>query len=277
VTLLPEVEVVRKDLEKDVVGKRFKDVTVKAAGLVAHHRNRPDFYKALQGRKIEGVGRRGTWLLFDLDDGSQLVVKMGVQGSVTRETANEEPARTTLFVATFTTGGALHYHDPGKDAEIFVLGPQEKDELGAAAPTGIDPLADQFTWHMLSQQLQSRKTKLKPLMVDETFMIGLGDLYSDEILWSAGLAGERLSSTLSSQEVRRLYRAILEVLYEAVKQRGAAEGNAVEDDPFGDVDFGEHIKVYGRDGKPCARCRQPIARSKVDKRHETYHCANCQT
>lgn len=275
-TDLPEVEVIRKHLEKEIVGKRFKDITVKSAGIVGRHRNRPDFVRALAGRKIEAVGRRGTTLLLTLDEGNVLVMRLGDQSTVTRETATAEAARHTQVVATFTTGGALHYADAGKDGELWVADAGELAESKEMATTGIDPLADTFTWHAIDQQLKARKTKLKPLLVDPTFLVGLGDVYSDEILWAAGLAGDRLSSTLSSQEVRRLYRAVFEVLQEAVKQGASDAASGEAPDPFDEEDQSEHLKVYGNEGSPCARCRQPIHRGKVDK-HVSYFCAQCQT
>lgn len=277
-TQLPEVEVIRKDLEKDVVGKRFKDVAVKTASMVGRHRNRPDFVKALQGHKIEGVSRRGTWLLFELDGEATLVVRLGLHAQLTRETATEEPGKHTQMVATFTTGGSLHYIDPVRDGELFVLDRQDVAEVPELSPTGIDPLADTFTWLAFSRQLKARKTRLKTLLVDESFIVGLGDLYADEILWAAGLSGRRVSSTLSSQEVRRLYRAIQEVLHEAVKQGGTSvDPTAGQDaDVFSEGEYGEHLNVYGRQGQPCARCRQPIKRGAIDKR-ESFYCPQCQT
>lgn len=276
-TQLPEVEVMRKDLEREIVGKRVKDVTVKIAGLVSGHRNRPEFYKALQGRKIVGVRRRGTHLVFDLDDETSMVVRLGVQGTLTRETATEEPGPTTQFVATFTTGGALHYADPGKDAAFLVVPTAEVDMVEGVVPEGIDPLADTFTWHSIGRQLAVRQAPLKALLSDPTFIVGLGSLYSDEILWTAGLSGTRRSDTLSAQEVRRLYRAILEVLYEAVKQGGTAEPEAEFDEDEEAGDFGDYVRVYGRAGQPCARCRQPIALTRLEGGLEMYHCPNCQT
>lgn len=277
-TQLPEVEVLRKHLEKDIVGKRFKDVTVKTASLVGgHHRNRPEFVRALEGRRIEAVNRRGTDLLLELDEGKTFVLRLGTHATVTRETATAEPARQTQLVATFTTGGALHYADADKDGELWVADTAELADAPEYAGSGKDPLADVFTWHEMDHELKTRKTKLKALLVDPSFIIGLGDVYSDEVLWAAGLAGNRLSSTLSSQEVRRLYRGVFEVLHEAVKQ-GTSDVAAGETlDPFDEEEQSEHLKVYGREGEPCARCRQPIRRAKLDRKLTSYFCAQCQT
>ena len=275
-TQLPEVEVIRKDLEREIVGKRIKDVNVRSAGLITHQRNRPEFYKALDGRKVEAVQRRGVRLLFVLDDQHTLLVRLGNQGTVIRQTASATGDTDTQLILSFTTGGALHYSAPEKDGELAVVPTDELTSDPQLSPAGIDPLADQFTWHAFSRQLVSRKTGLKELLVDESFIVGLGDLYSDEILWSAGLSPERVSHTLSAQEVRRLYRAVLEILYEAVKQGGTADPEP-EDVDEDTGDFGDYIKVYGRENLPCARCRQPIVRSKLAKDVVAFNCPNCQT
>ncbi len=276
-THLPEVEVLRKDLEKEVVGKRVKDVTVAAPAVVARHRNRPEFVRALTGHKIEALTRRGTALVFELDADASLVVRLGSHGTVTRETVNADAGRHTLVVATFTTGGALHVLDPSKDGEVFVVPTAQLGEIPELSPVGIDPLTDTFTWPALGRQLRSRNAALKQVLVDPDFIVGLGDLYSDEILWVAGLSGTRSSARLSSQEVRRLYRAVQEVLYEAVKQGGTSEGSAEPGDDLFEGEYGDFLKVSGREGQPCARCRQPVALLALEGGLQMYCCPNCQT
>ncbi len=275
-TELPEVEVIRKTLERDLLGKRVKDVTVKTPSVVARHRNRPDFIKALTGHRIESVLRFGTFLVLGLDEGMALVVRLGTQGNLVREVVSAEAGKTTPVVATFTTGGALHMVDPAKDGELFVVALEDVANLPELAPGGIDPLTDTFTWPAFSQQLRERDAPLKLVLIDDTFVVGLGDLYSDEILWASGLSGQRSSAGLSSQEVRRLYRAVLEVLFEAVKQGGATEATPEFDDDDFDTESSEFIKVYGREGQACGRCRQPIHRGSIEG-HDSYFCANCQT
>jgi formamidopyrimidine-DNA glycosylase len=147
VTYLPEVEVIRKELEKEVQGKRFKDINVKSANAVARHRNRPEFYKLLDGRKIESLTRRGRLLLFELDEDQTLVVSLGTRGVLSRETANVEAGPDTQFTASFTTGGALHLVDPAKDGELFVVPTAELEGIPELSTGGIDALADTFTGH----------------------------------------------------------------------------------------------------------------------------------
>jgi formamidopyrimidine-DNA glycosylase len=275
VTLLPEIEVLRKNLEKEVANKRIKDVTVKVANVVARHRNRPEFVKALVGRKITALERRGTHLVFVLDEGMALVVRLGSGGTLSRETATASPGKHTQVTATFATGGSLHVIDPAKDGELFVVPAAELEDLPELAPAGIDPLTDTFTWPSFSHELRVRNAPLRTVLKDDSFIVGLGDVYADEILWSAGLSGDRRSAALSSQEFRRLYRGVQEVLQEAVKQGGTDERADYDDDD--EVESGEFLKVYGRAGEPCPRCRQPIHQATEDDGSESYFCASCQT
>lgn len=277
-TRLPEMEVMRKDLERDVAGKRVKDVVVDAPGLVARHRDPAEFVDALKGRKVTAVVRRGVRLVLTLDDEQALIARIGEQGTFSRETAGAQPGPNVGLVATFTTGGALHYSDPGGDAEFYVVPTAELASIAELAKTGIDPLADTFTWPAFGQELMRRATPLKQLLVDPGFIVGLGERYSDEILWNAGLSGNRSSSSLSRQEVRRLYRAVLEVLHDAVKQI-SADGVPVarEEDDDDEEELPSWQRVWGREGQACARCRQPILFGKVVDGLTSYYCANCQT
>ena len=279
-TPLPEVEVIRKDLEKEVAGKRIKDVVMESTAMLTRQRSRPDFVKALEERKIETVMRRGTSLLFALDNDTTLVMRLATEARLTRETANAEADRDVQFQATFTTGGSLHLHDPTESSQVFVLPSGELDSVPELSTGGIDPLADTFTWPAFAGELKTRRTGLKKLFCDESFILGLGDLYSDEILWAAGLSGSRVSNTLTSQEVRRLYRSVFEVLYEAVKQGGTSSSEFEGDhtDLFGEKgDYAEQIRVFQREGEPCPRCRRPVERTRIDRDLYSFHCGSCQT
>jgi len=204
------------------------------------------------------------------------VVSLGSRGALTRQSANAEVGPDTQFTASFTTGGALHLIDPAKDGELFVVPTAELETIPELSAGGIDALADTFTWHAFAQELMLRQQVLGLLLRDETFILGLGDLYADEILWSAGLSGLRRSNSLTSQEVRRLYRAIFEVLYEAVKQGGidVPEEDAQEDD---EAEYGEFVKVYERTGEQCIRCRRPIIEVPLEAGAVMFSCSGCQT
>ena len=275
---LPEVETMRRDLDREVVGKKIK--TVEASGLrsIRRHKSKKDFIAKLEGHKIMGVQRRGKYLLLKLDGGDVLVVHLGMSGQLLRAKGPKEPLlKHTHVVVTFTQGGQLRYVDPRTFGELFVT---SLDEVEAAVPElahlGFDPLDDVMSWSRFAAMLQSKKTKLKPLLMDQKFIAGIGNVYADEILWAAGLRPDRGSETLSSQEVRRLSRAMVETLQDAIKHRGSSLADEQYRDLFGEVGAyqGEH-KVYDREGQPCRRCRTPIARAKAGGR-STFFCPQCQ-
>jgi formamidopyrimidine-DNA glycosylase len=138
-------------------------------------------------------------------------------------------------------------------------------------------LTHQLAWQQFSSLLQEKEIAMKELLTDEKAIIGLGDLYSDEVLWAAGLRYDRQSNKLSSQDVRRLYRGMMETLQDAVRARGATWGEQDFRDLHGDPgQYQLEIKVYEREGEPCRRCRSAIVKHEFNGR-TTYLCEQCQS
>jgi formamidopyrimidine-DNA glycosylase len=278
---LPEVEVVRRDLEKDVVGRRIKEAEVKtsknAMRAIRRHAKRKDFTSRLEGHKITKVERRGKYLLMHLDGGDAIVVHFGMSGQFQRGTGRTPLAPHTHVVLTFQQGGDLRFVDPRTFGEMFVTPADEIGKVKELQHIAIDPLDQVFTWQTFQYLLAEKAAKMKQLMMDQKFISGLGNIYSDEVLFAAGLRYDRMSNTLSSQEVRRLYRAIQETLQEAIKLRGTTLGDEAYVDLFGKPgEFQTELKVYGRTGLPCRRCRTPIQSVKISGR-SAYFCPQCQS
>ncbi len=281
-TLLPEAEVMRKELEKEVVGQQIKSASVSSLAVLPAGPPPAEFATALEGRRIESVTRRGTTLALRLKGGGALVVRPGSVATLTRHPVDsgvDEHAEMVRMVLEFEGGGALRYLDAEQNGALRLVTSEEFETSPEFMAIGIDPFMNIATWLEFSRQLVIRNYQLRALLGDETFVVGLGDVYADEILWAAGLSGMRSSSKLSAQEVRRLFRAIQEVLHEAVKQgTGASELTEEGDDPFDDPLANQHLKVYGREGQPCARCRQTIVFQHIDDPPvPAYFCKNCQT
>ena len=278
---LPEVEVVRRDLEKDVVGRKIKSVEVKssknAKRAIRRHKLRKDFTDPLTGRKITRVERRGKYLLLYLDSEDVLVVHFGMSGQLVRGTKRNPVVTHTHVIFTFQQGGDMRFIDPRTFGELFVTSVDELGKVKELQHVAIDPLENTFTWPAFGAAMAGKAAKLKLMLMDQKFMSGLGNIYSDEVIFSAGLRYDRMSNTLSSQEVRRLYRAIQETVQEAIKYRGTT----LEDEAYVDL-FGEpgayqnELKVYGRAGLPCRRCRTPIETVKISQR-TSYYCPQCQS
>ena len=278
---LPEVEVMRRDLEKDVVGRRIKSAEVKssrnAMRVIRRHPKRKDFTARLEGRKLTKVERRGKYILLHLDSGDVWVTHFGMSGQFQRGNGRVVLEPHTHVVVTFQQGGDLRFIDPRTFGEMFVTDADELGKVKELQHIAIDPLDQVFTWPTFQYLLAERATKMKQLMMDQKFISGLGNIYSDEVLFAAGLRYDRPSNTLSSQEVRRLYRGIQETLQEAIKMRGTTLDDEAYVDLFGKPgEFQQELKVYGRAGEPCRRCRTPIETVKVSQR-TSYFCPQCQS
>jgi formamidopyrimidine-DNA glycosylase len=278
---LPEVEVMRRDLEKDVVGRRIKTAEVKssrnAMRVIRRHGKRKDFTSRLEGRKLTKVERRGKYLLLHLDSGDALVTHFGMSGQFQRGNGRVVIEPHTHVVLTFQQGGDLRFIDPRTFGEMFVTSADELGKVKELQHIAIDPLDQVFTWPTFQYLLAQRGAKMKQLLMDQKFISGLGNIYSDEVLFAAGLRYDRLSDTLSSQEVRRLYRAIQETVQDAIKMRGTTLDDEAYVDLFGKPgEFQGELKVYGREGEPCRRCRTPIQTIKVSQR-TSYFCPQCQS
>ncbi len=278
---LPEVEVMRRDLEKDVVGRRIKAVEVKgtknAMRAIRRHPKRKDFTSRLEGTKIQRVERRGKYLLLFLDSGDVVVTHFGMSGQFQRGTGRVALAPHTHIVLTFQQGGDLRFLDPRTFGEMFVTAGDELAKVKELAHIAIDPLDQVFTWQSFQYLLAEKAAKMKQLLMDQKFISGLGNIYSDEVLFHAGLRYDRMSNTLSSQEVRRLYRAIQEIMQESIKARGTTLDDEAYVDLFGKPgEYATELKVYGRVGLPCRRCRTPIQSVKISGRL-AYFCPQCQS
>jgi formamidopyrimidine-DNA glycosylase len=275
---LPEVETIRRDLQGEVVGRKIKSVEVRNGRTVRRHPSAKHFRAQLEGHTIKSIDRAGKYLLLSLDDGKTLVVHLGMSGQLQRSKSAKEPkVPHTHAVITFTQGGQLRFVDPRTFGEMFVSDPVEG---GPAVPElahlGFDPLEDVMSWEKFWVLLSSHKSGLKSLLMDQEFVAGIGNMYADEILFTAGLRYDRQSNSLSSQEVRRLYRSMVETLAEAVKRRGSSLADEQYRDLFGEVgDYQDQHQAYGREGQACRRCRSTIVRVKSGGR-STYYCPHCQ-
>lgn len=279
---LPEFEVIRRDLEKEVVGRRIKEVEVRpgsnAMKVIKRHGRRKEFEGLLVGAKVDRIDRVGRHLLLELDNDRAMVVNLGDTGQLIKTSATGEIVPHTHIVIGFTIGGQLRFIDPKHEGQVFVASKEEVEKDASLKDFVLDPLDNHpLPWHEFSAMLDQRSVAVKELLVDDSFIVGLGDLYPDEVLFTAGLRHDRISNELGSQDVRRLYRALLEVMGEAVKARGTSFGGEgfmdLQGNPGG---FQVELKVYEREGEPCRRCRQPVMKEKF-KGRDTYFCQQCQS
>src|SRR4029453_15850678 len=178
----------------------------------------------------------------------------------------------------FSGGGDLRALDLREEGELFLAGQAELEELAERWRGAIDPLADPLAWQALGARLGARPAKLRTLLTDPAFVAGIGPVYADEIPWAGGLRWDRESDRRTAQGVRRLHRAIQEVVQEAVRLRGVSVGEAPWLDLYGAKgEFEPQLAVYQGDGQPCRRCRTPLVTERIQRGQTTYYCPKCQS
>lgn len=296
---LPEVETVRQQLAKDVVGRKVKEVAVTNGKSVRRHKTPKAFRDLLEGRTIKGVGRLGKYLILELDDGSSLVIHLRMSGQLLRaKSAKVEKPKHTHVVITFTQSGQLRFVDPRTFGEMFVSarpaegvatavsssssvamggeGAAIRQRVPELAALGFDPIEDVMSWERFAVVLRTHSVPLKTFLTDQSMVAGIGNIYADEILFAAGLRYDRLTDSLSTTEVRRLWRSLVEILAEAIKHAGST----LDDEQFVDLygkagTFQNFHEVYNREGESCRRCRSLIVKVKHQQR-STYFCEHCQ-
>ena len=265
---LPEVETVRLALAPWLAGKtlRWARRVDAPAGPKYHGLER------VGGQRIEGVTRRGKFLVLPLDSGDSLVIHLGMTGVLSAEKPTDH-LRVEVAL-TEKTPNRLYFRDPRRFGRFVLLGPDEIRLLPTLAAIGPEPLSDAFSVAHLTTSLAARRAGLKVLLLGQKVVAGVGNIYADEALWRARLHPERPADSLKTREVEALWRAIRDVLAEAI----ADGGTTLRDYRTVSGEKGAHqeaLGVYGQAGAPCPRCHTTLERLIVGARGTTL-CPRCQ-
>jgi len=267
---LPEVEVIARGLDACLPGRTIQSTEVFWERTVAPPISATEFKRRTASQSIERVWRRGKFLILDLKSGSHLLVHLRMTGQLCIM-----PAGTSLspYVrARFLLNGEidLHFSDVRKFGRLYLT-----DDLSTIiGALGPEPLSNEFTAEMFRKMLQERRGRIKPLLLDQRFVAGLGNIYVDESLFRAGIHPLRSASSLDARESRRLHREIRRILEEAIRRRGTTL-NDYRDAAGQTGEQQNHLAVYGRAGDSCVHCGAPIQRIVVGQRG-THFCPHCQ-
>ena len=271
---LPEVETTARGLRARLVGQR-----IVSAGGVDWPRMVPNatpelLDEVVRGRAVEQVDRRGKYLLLGLDGDAWLVVHRKMSGNLVVRSAEQPAPRHTHLTLALDDGTCLDYVDPRKFGRVYLFLDRAALDAFLAARLGPEPL--EIEAEELNRRLLARRGRLKSLLLDQSFVAGIGNIYADEILWESGLHPERLVSTLTPRERTRLLEATRSVLAAAIERRGTSFSQYVDDAGL-PGDNQHHLRVYGRAGQPCPRdgCGRPIERRLLAQRG-TWLCPHCQ-
>jgi formamidopyrimidine-DNA glycosylase len=304
---LPEVQTVVTELNRKLKGRTIASVSVNAPKMVAVGpavvSNRRlvkssqviKFIKLLQGQKVESVRRRAKLLIFDLSGPLSILVHLKMTGQFIFEDKKlrektggkyrmfnklaaplvELPGKHTHVIFEFTDGSHLYFNDMRKFGYMKVVRDDEIEHVREFKEYGPEPLSPSFkVGHFLTAVKKCPKGKIKLVLMDPKVVVGIGNIYSDEILFHAGVRPSRIVSSLSEKELKNIYKWIKPVLKKGIEAKGSSVGDFVRTDGSWGV-MGKFHFVYGRKGKPCKRCGTIIQSIKLGGRTGSL-CPHCQ-
>jgi formamidopyrimidine-DNA glycosylase len=287
---LPEVETVRRGLAPAMEGVRINEVDVRHRGLrwpIVR-----DFEKRLQGKTVEGLGRRAKYLLADLSSGDVLIMHLGMSGSFRvghdgREGKlakyHHEKSKSTTHdhvVFHMSNGATITFNDPRRFGSMKLVPRIKLEQEPLLRALGPEPLGNEFDAAMLAEACAGKKTSLKAALSDQRVVAGLGNIYVCEALFRARLSPKRLASTIAdrhgkpNERAEKLVDAIKAVLKDAIEAGGSSlRDHRRADGSLGD--FQHNFQVYDREGQPCPHCKGKIKRI-VQVGRSTFYCPSCQ-
>ncbi len=277
---LPEVETVARDLRPRLIGATIVGSRSSWARTLRTH-DQVAFADSVGGRRILAVGRRAKLVVVELTGDAALTIHLKMTGQLFVVPASTPEDPYVRLVLELADGRELRFRDIRKFGKVGLYGRDPVTgelvaEVGGGAvfaSFGPEPLDDEFTVREFRRRLRRRKGRLKPLLLDQSFVAGVGNIYADESLWRSRLHPLRSASSLRPPDERHLYDAVRGVLSEAIERRGSSIDDYTA--PDGDGSMQDRLDVYQRTGEPCPRCGRPVKRIVVGAR-STHFCSWCQ-
>lgn len=270
---LPEVETIRQILDPQIQGRTITKVTVHRQEVLAHPAAN-EFCRRVTGQTFAGMERRGKFLIARLTDGSRILLHLRMTGCLLLAPAEVPQEKHTHVIFHLENGRELRFSDTRRFGRFWLLGKEESDTYSRIEQLGPDPFDPCFSAQYLRTAFAKRKKKIKECLMDQRMIAGIGNIYSDEILFAARICPSRPANTLTDDEWERLTAAIPERLsYFIEKNRITPEeyletkGQDYRNTPF--------LQVYGQEGKPCPVCKEPLCKRIIGGRSSVY-CPKCQ-
>lgn len=283
---LPEVETIRRDLEKKILNKKIVQINIKLSRIIKN--KTADFKKILINNKFTKLERLGKLLIIHTSQPEKLLLahlKMTGQliykkqdkiiggGHSDKNQILDFPNRHTRVVFKFIDGSFLFFNDQRTFGYLEII---NKNQLANKTRNyGVDLMNGKLEFEWFKAKIKSRKTSIKAVLLDQKFLAGIGNIYADEILFQARIKPWRKASSLNIQEVKNIFKAIKPILNKAIKFRGTTFNN-YRDSDGNKGDFLRLLKVFGRSGEPCKRCKTGIIRKNKVAGRGTHYCDNCQ-
>jgi formamidopyrimidine-DNA glycosylase len=287
---LPEVETIVRDLKKEILGRKIEDVWSDAKKLIKKPEDFEVFKKEIKGKEIKDIKRRAKYIVFILNGEKTLLVHQKLTGHFLlnkwkllndtwvpekKGSFMDDPMNKFIHIIFFLDDKRmLALSDLRKFARIELWSNKELKESGKMEEFGPEPLEKDFNFGDFKEALRKKKGRVKQVLMDQTVIAGVGNIYSDEALWESGVHPSRRIPDISDKELEKLYKALIDVLKLSIKLKGESisdyrriSGEKGKFDPM--------RKVYRREGKECFKCGSKIKRIKIGGR-SSYFCPKCQ-
>lgn len=283
---LPEVETIRRGLEKTILNKKIAGVEVKNKKAIRGGAD--NFVRTLKNNSIKKVGRVGKLLMFELADGNYMFAHMKMTGQLIYRfdhkvfagghnlphfTETDLPTKYSRVIWSFNDGSKLYFNDMRKFGYLQIVDREKKEKTASAY--GIEPLTKNFTVDNLKKVLAERKAPVKAVLINQQLVSGIGNIYADEICFEAKIKPDRPAGKLTEEEIKILHKSANKIIEKAIKYGGTtfkdyvnahgAKGN-----------FVEYLKVYKREKQKCLRCKKGIISVKRVAGRGTRFCPVCQ-
>lgn len=262
---LPEVETIVRGLRTPLIGHTFSGVRVEWERMI--HPSAPELRSRLLGQRVKAIQRRGKYLVIQLFGKDTLIIHLKMTGDLQVLPADAPSHQHDRVVFDLENGNQMRFRDPRKFGRVYLT----DNPAWILDRLGPEPLDDDFTEDEFLALFDRRSGRIKPLLLNQEFIVGLGNIYADEALFLAGVRPERKADTLLEEEKRGLYRAVRQVLQLAIDEKGTS----LADETYRGGRYQRQFKVYNRKEKPCTKCGSPIQRIRLGQR-SAHFCPNCQ-
>ncbi len=270
---LPEVETISRDLRAKIVGHTIERAEVFWEREVGYP-SIPEFMEFIRGRCVENTGRRAKYVVINLADNATLLVHLKMTGQLLYTPATDPPNPYTRVLFHLDRGMQLRFVDIRKFGRMYLVEANRFQDFPKIAELGPEPLEEAFTLKAFKSLLSKRKGRIKPLLMNQGFLAGMGNIYVDEALFRSKIHPLRPVDSLTPKHIASLHQNIVDVLEESIANRGSS----IDDyrDPAGQKGYHQvRLKVYGRSEQPCLTCGTPIRKIVVAGRG-THFCSKCQ-
>lgn len=264
---LPEVETIKNELSPHIIGSQFTKLTIYDRTLVVKSAVE-EFCRELTGQIVAGLQRRGKYLIISLANGKALIIHLRMTGALilNPETINKH----VRAVFQFDNNNTMAFIDVRRLGVMWLA----TDINNLMDKLGPEPLGDEFNVNTLTRKLKGRKAPIKAVLLDQSIIAGIGNMYADEALFNASIHPMKTAGNLSTKDIEKLYNAIVEVIQTAINNKGASVANYKR--PQGEPGTAHnYFKVAHLRGQPCPVCGEIIQRLAVRNRG-SYYCPNCQ-